>query len=72
MADEDIPNDGTLFGPDFGKKAKERVDVIKSLASSPSVFFRLSDPPQREMSMGRKVAEEALGSINQKGGSNLK
>ena len=41
MAEEKFPADGTLFGAKFGKKAKERVDVIKSLASSSSVFFRL-------------------------------
>ena len=47
MSEEECPVDGTLFGPDFGKKAKDRVDAIKSLAGSSSVFFRLGDPPRK-------------------------
>ena len=39
MAEEEFPADETLFGPKFGKKTKERVDAIKSLANSSSVFF---------------------------------
>ena len=62
MADEDIPNDGTLFGPDFGKKAKERVDAIKSLASSS--FFDSATLQQNEATRGRRVAEEAPGDTN--------
>ena len=34
LPEEDVHNDGTLFGPEFGRKAKEQVDTIKSLASS--------------------------------------
>ena len=53
MAEEEFPADGTLFGPKFGKKAKERVDAIKSLASSSSVFFRLGDPPAKKNYKGQ-------------------
>jgi hypothetical protein len=45
LAEEDFDNDGKLFGDNFGKRAKERMDAIRSLASSSSVFFRLGDPP---------------------------
>ncbi len=43
MAEEDFPNEGKLFGPSFDKRAKDRVDAIKSLSHSSSIFFRLGD-----------------------------
>ena len=43
LAEEEFENDGKLFGDDFGRRAKDRMDAIRSLSSS-SVFFRLGDP----------------------------
>ena len=34
MSEEECLVDGTLFGPDFGKKAKDWVDAIKILAGA--------------------------------------
>ena len=53
MVEEEFPADGILFGPKFGKKAKERVDAIKSLASSSSVFFQFDDPPAKRNYKGQ-------------------
>ena len=75
MAEDDLANDGTLFGPDFGKKAKERVDALKSLTSSSSVFFRLSDPPGKRSTKGQEGRGRGPGKYHpyhKKGGSNLK
>ena len=44
MSEEEYQVDG----PDFGRKAKDRVDAIKRLAGSSSVLFRLGDPPRKE------------------------
>ena len=74
MAEEDFPNDGTLFGPKFGKKAKDRVDAIKSLASSSSVFFRLGDPPGRSFKGqgSRGKGPDRFTPYNKKGGNSFK
>ena len=70
MAEEEGPGDGTLFGPDFRKRAKDRVDAIKSLAGSSSIFFRLGDPPWKEFSKGqgsRGKGPERYNPYNKKG-----
>lgn len=48
LAEEDFENDGKLFGDNFGKRAKEHSDAIRSLSRSSSVFFRLGDPPAQQ------------------------
>ena len=48
LAEEDFENDGKLFGDNFGKKAKEHSDAIRSLSRSSSVFFQLGDPPVQQ------------------------
>ena len=53
MAEEVESGEGSLFGSDFGKKAKERMDSIKSLTQSSSVFFRLGDPPRNKFNQGQ-------------------
>ena len=63
MAEEDFPSDGTLFGPKFGKKDKERVDAIKNLASSSSVFFRLGNPPSKEELQGSRGSRKRPRSV---------
>ena len=59
MADEVLPSEGSLFGNDFGKVAKERMDSIKSLTQSSSVFFWLGDPHATNPHRAREVAEKA-------------
>ena len=61
LAEEDFDNDGKLFGDNFGKRAKERMDAIRSLASSSSVFFDWATPlqhPGSDRALG--VAKKAL------------
>ena len=53
LADEEFKNTGKLFGDDFGKRAKERMDAIRSLSRSSSVFFRLGDPPTQNRFKGQ-------------------
>lgn len=53
MAEEEFDNNGKLFGDDFGKRAKERTDAIRSLSKSSSVFFRLGDPPTQNRFKGQ-------------------
>ena len=53
MAEEEFDNNGKLFGDDFGKRAKERTDAIRSLSKSSSVFFRLGDPPMQNRYKGQ-------------------
>ena len=75
MVEEEFPADGTLFGPKFGKKAKERVDAIKSLASSSSVFFRLGDPPAKRSYKGqggRGKGPDRYNPYHKRGASNMK
>ena len=78
MAEEECPNEGKLFGPDFGKKAKDRVDAMKSLASTSSVFFRLGDPQDRRKENFKGQGSRGKGPYNRftpynrKGGSGRK
>ena len=48
MVEEDYPNKRKLFRPDFGKKAKDRVDAMKNLASISLVFFGLVTPKKEK------------------------
>ena len=47
LAEEEYELSGKLFGDDFGERAKARMDAIRSLSRSSSVFFQLGDPPVR-------------------------
>ena len=58
MSEEKCPVDGILFGPDVGKKAKDRVDAIKSQAGSSSVFFSLGDSPRKGYLKGQGSHEK--------------
>ena len=50
------PDDETLFGTDFEKRAKDRVDAFKNLAGSSSVFFNSATPWGKDTQRGRGVA----------------
>ena len=44
LLEEECENKRKFFGNNFGQRAKDRMDAIRSLSKSSSVFFRLGDP----------------------------